>query len=444
MKKISIVGFGRFGKTLYKLLAPDFDLIIYDPNPAEFTGLKLTKKTKIAQTVQEIYESEAIFYATPISKFEKIIKEHRKYFKNHLLIDVLSVKVYPAQILGKYLKNTKTQALLTHPMFGPDSSKQGFTGLSIAMDKFLCSQENYNFWQKYFEQKGLTVVEISAQKHDKLAANSQGITHFLGRLLNEFHLEPTPIDTLGAQKLAEIKEQTCHDTWELFKSLQTYNPYTKIMRLKLGAAYDKLFNKLLPKKIHLHNNIFGIQGGVGSFNEEALLDYVARHKIKKYKVKYLYTTKKVLEQLKRGNIDYGLFAMHNSVGGVVTESIKALAKFKVNITEEFNILITHFLMKHKQTKLSEIKTIMAHPQVFKQCQDTLKKNYSKYKLISGSGDLIDTANLAKALAEGKIAKNIAILGPQNLSKLYKLEIVAKNLQDNKANWTSFLMVKREK
>ena len=99
-------------------------------------------------------------------------------------------------------------------------------------------------------------------------------------------------------------------------------------------------------------------------------------------------------------------------------------------------------MKRKDTKESEINTIMAHPQVLKQCKSTLAKKYSNYSLKSGTGKLIDTAEAARALAEGKLSKKTAILGPQILSELHDFDVVAKNLQDDKTNNTSFLMVKR--
>ncbi len=118
MKTVSIVGFGRFGKTLYRLIKDDFIASVYD------------KK----DPVEKIYDSEVIFYAVPISSFEKVISTHKKYFKkDHLLIDVLSVKLHPAKIFNKYLKGTPIQAILTHPMFGPDSAKAGFENLPIIL-----------------------------------------------------------------------------------------------------------------------------------------------------------------------------------------------------------------------------------------------------------------------------------------------------------------------
>lgn len=194
------------------------------------------------------------------------------------------------------------------------------------------------------------------------------------------------------------------------------------------------------KKLDEKLIVFGIQGGVGSFNEEALLVFTKKENVKHYKIKHLYTTEKVLSELHKGNIDYGLFAIHNSVGGIVQESIKAMAEHKFTIVNEFAIPIRHFLMKRKETSANQITTIMAHPQVLKQCKHTLGKKYYQLTLKSGKGDLIDTAQAAKALSANKLSKDTVILGPKTLSKLYDLEIIDSNLQDDKTNNTSFLLV----
>lgn len=253
----------------------------------------------------------------------------------------------------------------------------------------------------------------------------------------------TPIDTLGAQKLLEVMDQTCNDTWQLFKNLQNYNSYTKPMRLQLGKAYDRLYNMLLPHRVNKKYLIFGIQGGKGSFNEEALQTYIKKHEIKKYRVKYLYTTEKVLKNLYEGEIDYGLFAIQNAVGGVVQESTYAMAKYRFVICEELGIQICHSLMKRKDTPFSEIKTIMAHDQVFKQCTATLTEKYPNHIQKVGTGDYIDHAKVAWGLAKGVLPKNIAVLGSRILAKIYNLDIVDENLQDSKNNLTTFFLVKRK-
>lgn len=443
MKQVSIVGFGRFGKTLYRLIKDDFSITLYNRSEIDPNAIELTRTTVIAKNLNEVYKSDVIFYAVPISAFEQVIASHKKYFRaEHVLIDVLSVKLHPAKVFNRHLKGLQTQALLTHPMFGPDSSRNGFEGLPMILDKFMTNDATYSFWKEYFRSKRLRVIGMTARKHDKIAANSQGLTHFIGRLLEEFKFDKTPIDSLGAKKLLEIKEQTCNDTWQLFTDLQHYNPHTKQMRLKLGQAYDKLYNKLLPKQIDRNVIAYGIQGGRGSFNEEAILYFLNREGTTKYKIKYLYTSENVLNSLHKGEIDKGQFAIHNSVGGIVEESIWAMARYKFNIANQFAIKISHALMIRGDADFSKVNTIMSHPQVFAQCRDTLFKKYPHLNQISGEKELIDHAMVAKYLSEGKLSKHVATMGSKVLAQLYGLKIIEDNLQDAKENYTSFLHVSR--
>ena len=436
-KTVTIIGFGRFGKTLYELLKDDFSVTIYQRKKEENNNFPITNDLINA------YASEVIFFAVPIQSFENVIEEHKQYFKpDHILIDVLAVKSYPANIFKKYLDKTKTQALLTHPIFGPDSAKNGFDNLPIVINKFLTTDETYQFWREYFKKKNLRVIELTPEEHDKLGAKSLGLAHFIGRLLGEFNMQPTLIDTVGATKLLEVKEQTCNDTWELFTNLQHYNPYTKEMRIKLGEAYDKLYNKLIPKQKNKNYVTIGIQGGKGSFNEEAIHYYLQRNNIEAYKIEYLHTSKNVLRALHEGDVDQGLFAIHNSTGGIVMESVEAMAQYKFSIIEEFAITISHALMIRQDANLKDITEIMSHPQVFAQCKKTLEQKYPNLKQISGAGELIDHALVAKQLSEEKLEKNTATMGSKILAELYNLKIVEDNLQDLKENYTSFLFIGR--
>lgn len=441
--RISIVGFGRFGKVLHRLLQDDFSVVVYDNRPEVFEGATISDEI-ILDKVEDLYKSDVIFYCVPIESFESVIKEHKKYFSpNHLLIDTLSVKEHPKQVFSEHLKESGVRALLTHPMFGPDSSKDGFKGLKIVTERFLSTEQEYTFWKDYFREKGLEVVELTAKEHDEMASRSQGVTHFIGRLLEAYGFSPTPIDTVGAERLRMIVDQTCNDTWELFRNLQTYNRYTKKMREDLGIAYDRLYNKLLPERVDPERILYGIQGGKGSFNEEALLHYLNKNnREKEAKIVYLYTSEKVLKHLNQGDIDYGIFATHNSVGGIVDESVQAMARYKFSIVEDIVIPIEHYLMKRKDVEEREIDTIMAHDQVLKQCKRNLAERYSHLEQRTGTGNLVDTAKAAEALAAGELEVTTAILGPKRLSELYDLDVISGGLQDAEINDTHFLLVER--
>ncbi len=245
MKKVSIIGFGRFGKTLFRLIKDDFDIKLFDSSSNVFLELSAKDKRLVTSDISEIYLSDVVFFAVPISNFENTIKEHKKYFRdNQLLVDVLSVKVHAFKIFTKYLKDTKAHALLTHPMFGPDSSMNGFANLPLVMDKFKSGRENYTFWKEYFTSKGLKIVEISAENHDKLSAKSQTLAHFIGRGLKEVNHKRTSIDTKGAELLSVLMEMTTSDTKELFKDMNKFNPYAKRVRMKFIKSIMRINNEL--------------------------------------------------------------------------------------------------------------------------------------------------------------------------------------------------------
>ena len=169
----------------------------------------------------------------PISVFKSTLESHRAFLSScepKLIIDVLSVKEYPKQILNEYLFN-KHQVILTHPMFGPDTVKQiGVKKLPIVFDQINASLENINKWKTIFENIGLKIIEMSAAEHDKNVAKSQSLAHFIGRALELINTEPSLIDTMAAKKLHEIKEQVVSNTWQLFEDMHNFNQYTKPVR----------------------------------------------------------------------------------------------------------------------------------------------------------------------------------------------------------------------
>jgi arogenate dehydrogenase (NADP+), plant len=390
--------------------------------------------------------AEVVFYCVPISLFESTLHEHASYFANlegsRTLIDTLSVKVHPREVFDRHLPDTY-QALLTHPMFGPDSvAVGGVAGQTIVLDPYRMTDAAFDAWQQYFAGKGLNVVVMPADHHDRLAAESQGVTHFVGRTLERFGFEPTPIDTFGTKTLHEITAQVTNDTEQLFIDLQTRNPYTSAMRVRLSHAQDTVFDQLLPNRVHTDRLVVGIQGGRGSFNEEAARHFMSTAPSERMELVYLHTTERVLRALHEGSIDRGLFAIHNSVGGMVGESVAAMAKYRFDIVEEFAIKIAHALMMSSTGSLADLDTVMTHPQVLAQCRFTLGRKYPHLRQTSGEGDLIDHAKVAELIGNGELALNIATMGSSVLAAIHGLQVIEDNLQDLGENFTSFLWVQR--
>ena len=237
MNSVGIIGFGRFGKVLANILQRGFAIKAYDPKPAgPFAGVQFLD-------LDTVLNEKVVFIAVPIRHFESVIADiSKKLKKETTLIDVCSVKSYPVNIMLKILPD-HIGVIATHPMFGPDSYMSN-SNLKMMINNTRDLYNQYSFWKRFFSDQSIQIIEMTPDQHDRLAAKTQGVTHFLGRMLKEFGIKKTNIDTQGFRDLLDLVGQTCNDTWELYADLQLYNPYTEDMVKKLKASTNKLDNQL--------------------------------------------------------------------------------------------------------------------------------------------------------------------------------------------------------
>ena len=183
----------------------------------------------------------------------------------------------------------------------------------------------------------------------------------------------------------------------------------------------------------------GICGNRGSFSEEATAHYCEKERIATENAfVYLVTAERVLCAVEDGRVDIGIFPIENSNGGVVIETVYAMARHTFAIEKIFEIDIKHFLLTKNGVKTGDITKIVSHPQALKQCRMYLKRMWNGVEL----GEYEDTAQAAKDLGDGKFDKNTAVVAPEICAKLYGLDIVDENIQDLKFNFTTFVVAKK--
>jgi prephenate dehydratase len=156
--------------------------------------------------------------------------------------------------------------------------------------------------------------------------------------------------------------------------------------------------------------------------------------MEEFSLAYLISVENVLSSLEAGAIDLGIFPIENSTGGVVTETVHAMAKHNFNIKKIFDIEIHQNLLVREGVKEGEIKTITSHEQALKQCRGYLKREWPKANIR----EYEDTAKAAEDLAAGKLPATTAVIASEAAAKLYKLEILGKSIQDLKTNYTTFI------
>ncbi len=236
---VGVYGLGRFGLFWASLLSSRFSVKVHSRTRKENLSAKL-----IWVAEEEVCACDAVFFCVSISSFEEVlIRAHRLIKEPTVVFDTCSVKVVPADLMEKYL-DPGVEIIATHPMFGPDSGKNGVSGMPLVMHPVRAGNTTADFWQKTFSDMGLRLIHMDPHEHDREAAFTQGITHYMGRVLADLSLKPSTIATLGYKKLLEIIEQTCNDPWQLFLDIQSFNPYTKEMRHRLHASLEKIYRIL--------------------------------------------------------------------------------------------------------------------------------------------------------------------------------------------------------
>ncbi|VVU94284.1 Aminotransferase class I and II [seawater metagenome] len=241
---IGIIGFGRFGQFLAKYLNKQHYVIATSQSnhqdKAEELGVKFYKK--MDDFIEQ--KMDVVILSMSILSFKDVIEAiPKQFFSNKLVVDVLSVKSYPKNILTNL--NLQADILCTHPMFGPDSAKFSWKDLPFVYDKVKINDENrFNMFIDFFKSQGCKMINMTCEEHDNYSANSQFITHLTGRILEKVNIKSTPINTRGFNYLLEIMGDTCNDSFELFKGLYDNNVHSIATLDSFKGAIDTTIRDL--------------------------------------------------------------------------------------------------------------------------------------------------------------------------------------------------------
>ena len=111
-------------------------------------------------------------------------------------------------------------------------------------------------------------------------------------------------------------------------------------------------------------------------------------------------------------------------------------KHRLNIYKEHFQKIEHNLLGQPGTKLSDIKNVFSHAQALSQCSKFIKKNNINEHVRA------DTAGSAKMISINK-KKDEAAIASTLSAETYGLEVIQKNIENEKGNLTRFLVMGKE-
>jgi len=175
------------------------------------------------------------------------------------------------------------------------------------------------------------------------------------------------------------------------------------------------------------------QGERGAFSEQAALEFFGR----KITLLPAPTFEDVLKLVGRNEADSGILPIENSLQGSVLENYDLLQHHRLSIIGEVKLRIVHCLLANDGVELDTLRRVYSHPQALAQCRSFLKRLRNVEAIPA-----YDTAGAAKIVREKNLTDAAAIASAQ-AARDYGLKILARGIEDNRANFTRFLVLAKQ-
>jgi len=174
------------------------------------------------------------------------------------------------------------------------------------------------------------------------------------------------------------------------------------------------------------------QGAPGANSHEACRDYFPGYEAAPYA-----TFEEAFEAVKSGVCELGMIPVENSIAGRVADVHHLLPSSGLKIIGERFKPIRFQLMANKGARLDGIRTVSSMAIALHQCRRSLKKLGVETEAVG------DTAGAARALAQNPDPTRAAI-APALAAEIYGLDILAKDIEDERHNTTRFLVMTADK
>ncbi len=223
--------------------------------------------------------------------------------------------------------------------------------------------------------------------------------------------------------------------------------------LNLDAFFvTKLFHKIIDDSVRIQQQFvlaqnkkesatdtirrLAILGGKGSYSYFAAKRHYA-YSDKNNAYIGCPTFAEVLHAVEDGQAEHAVIPIENTTSGGITEVYDLLLHTSLSIIGEEKYQIEHCLIAKEQTPINEIKTIYAHPQALRQCDQYLSQlKQVELKLVESTADAVQ-----QILAND--SNSSAAIGGEDAAELYQLEILQRKIANQAINYTRFLIISRK-
>ncbi len=174
-----------------------------------------------------------------------------------------------------------------------------------------------------------------------------------------------------------------------------------------------------------------IQGLIGSFHDIAANQYFAGEQLQ---LICCATFEELFDNIKRDPTIIGMMAIENTIAGSLLHNYELLRDSGTTVVGEHKLHISHCICCLPDDDWNTIKEVHSHPVALMQCRNFLA-GHPDIKAVESE----DTAGSAKDISENHTLGQAAICSSA-AAKLYGMKILEDHIEDNKHNFTRFLVV----
>lgn len=174
-----------------------------------------------------------------------------------------------------------------------------------------------------------------------------------------------------------------------------------------------------------------IQGELGSFHDIAARQYYEGEQVQ---VICCSIFEEVFENIKRDPTVIGMLAIENTIAGSLLHNYELLRASGVTIVGEHKLHIEHCICCLPEDDWTTIEEVHSHPVALMQCRGFLA-NHPDLKAVEAE----DTAGSAEFISRNQ-CRGWAAICNSSAAKMYGMKILEDHIEDNKHNFTRFLVV----
>lgn len=180
----------------------------------------------------------------------------------------------------------------------------------------------------------------------------------------------------------------------------------------------------------------GYQGSEGAYSQLAATRHFATAQ-GDVVCRGFHSFREMLEALKRGDVDYAVLPIENSIAGSINESYDLLAEMGLSLVGEEFQPVAHCLIGAEDVPAESIRRVYSHPVALAQCGaflDTLVDCHVEA--------FPDTAMAVEKVKSDSDASQAAIASEQ-AADLHGLPILERDIADHPENYTRMVIVAAE-